>query len=252
MGFEVPFTPEALADLRWADMAARKPLRSDLAVLKDDPTAGAVRLYGANAYSTTGRNLRVIYRIDQQRHQMTILAATQHEPYHQIRWRGLSIVAGPEIARVTGADCWLSPRGTVAEFTRLLTARSHAEKWHGPWILLGRPSVVQWVLTAYHDGRTGAVESAAHDAGWVLRELSWASYADQATQDLRAWVESRHAEAAIRRLEALPRFPGSDHGRIDKSVRLLQAATKAAHAGERALTWGLATFDLREPTPEGA
>lgn len=177
MGFEVPFTPEALADLRWADMAARKRLRSDLAVLKDDPTAGAVRLYGANAYSNTGRNLRVIYRIDQQRHQMTILAATQHEPYHQIRWRGLSIVAGPEIARVTGADCWLSPRGTVAEFKRLLTARSHAEKWHGPWILLGRPSVVQWVLTAYHDGRTGAVESAAHDAGWVLRELSWASYA---------------------------------------------------------------------------
>ena len=163
---------------------------------------------------------------------------------YRVHWAGVLAVAGQEVAWVTRDSQWLSPVGDVDEFRRLLRLRSHLAKWHGLWLLLAPVETLEWALGEYRETGTRRIDVAVRDAGWVLHSLSWADYADQASLALLDWLEETHPRRVLQRLELLPRFPGNDHGRIDKSIRIIQVAIKAANEGARSMAWGTLTFDL--------
>lgn len=171
---------------------------------------------------------------------------------YRVQWTGLLALAGQEVAWVAGDTRWLAPVGDVDEFHRLVRLRPHLAKWHGLWLLLAQSETLEWAVGEHRELGTRRLDMAVRDAGWALHALSWAEYADQATLALLDWMEASHPRWLLLRLEGQPRFPGNDHGRIDKSIRILQAGIQGADLGETSMRWGTMTFDLSALVPKGA
>lgn len=173
-----------------------------------------------------------------------------------VRWSGLLAIAAQEIAHVVADDRWLTPRGDVEEFGRLLGLGPHLAKWHGVWLLLGCHGATVWAvlrrLAPVSDQLDpDRAERAINDAGWLLHALAWARWVSPTSLALRDWIASQMPPAVLSELEDRPRFPGDDRGRVEKSLRLLTSAVDHAAAGNPSFAWGTRTFDLLPLLPQG-